>query len=363
MLLIWTFGNSTTLLAQDIYPFHFGIFYPLSTQGTSSKNNTNSFSLHALTGVSGGETAWGIYGLAGMVHGNVSGLQTAGLYHHTKGTLQGFQISGLLNRADTAAQGYQFAGLANLASGHTPVQIGGLFNRTTRITALQSAGIFNQARTAEGLQMAGLVNISEEITGVQVAGLTNTARHVNGLQISGLFNKAKTVNGVQLAGLLNIADSSAYSIAIINLIKDGTRRLGVSIDENQSLMLSFRSGGRKLYGLIGFGTNLQFPELAYGFESGLGGSLLQNRRINLDMEVHNMYMTDFSGSRYHKTGIRLLPTLNLGRSVQLYGGPGLYFIQSDKRHPSGQMDFWSVEKRNIRQSLSLSYTIGLQFFL
>jgi hypothetical protein len=49
---------------------------------------------------------------------------------------------------------------------------------------------------------------------------------------------------VQIAGFINIADSSDYSIGIINIIRQGEKGIGVSVDETKTAMVSFRSGGR-----------------------------------------------------------------------------------------------------------------------
>jgi hypothetical protein len=349
--------------AQDVQPMHFGIFYPLSTQGTASPQLTNTFSLHAFSGISGGEKGLAIYGLAGIINGNASGLQVAGLYNLTKGTLNGIQISGLMNQASTADSGLQIAGLINHASGYTPFQVAGLYNKTTRIKGLQAAGLVNLSEESEGVQTAGLVNVSERVSGIQMGGLVNLATDVQGMQVSGLVNRARVVRGVQLAGLINIADSSDYPIAIINIIKSGKQRLGVTIDENHSLMLGFRSGGSKVYGLIGLGTNLQNSRMAYGFETGLGISLLQSKAFNMDLEAGSLFMTDFEGSRFYRSGVRLLPAINIGRNVQLFGGPSLNLIHSNHQLPTNGLDFWSSKRWEYDHALQLGYTIGIQFYL
>lgn len=349
--------------AQEVPSMHFGIFYPLSTQGTASPQQVNSFSLHAISGVSGGEKGLAIYGLAGIINGNASGFQVAGLYNLTKGTLSGIQISGLMNQASTADSGIQLAGLLNQSSGFTPVQVAGLYNKTTRTKGLQAAGLINISEESEGVQTAGLVNVSQQVSGIQVGGLVNITTDVKGMQVSGLVNRARVVRGVQLAGLINIADSSNYPIAMINIIKNGKKRLGVTIDENQSMMLGFRSGGRKVYGLIGVGTNLQNPRMAYGFETGLGISLLEGKLFNMDLEASSLFMTDFEGAQFYKSGVRLLPAINIGRKAQLFGGPALNIIHSNYQLPRNAMELWSSSRSDFDHALQLGCTLGLQFYL
>lgn len=349
--------------AQEVPSMHFGIFYPLSTQGTASPQQVNSFSLHAFSGISGGEKGFSVYGLAGIINGNASGLQVAGIYNLTKGTLSGIQISGLMNQAATAESGIQIAGLLNQASGLTLVQMAGLYNKSTRTKGLQAAGLINISEETEGVQTAGLINISQQVSGIQVGGLVNIATEVQGMQVSGLVNRARVVRGVQLAGLINIADSSDYPIAIINFIKNGKKRLGVTIDENQSMMLGFRSGGKKVYGLIGVGTNLQHSRMAYGFETGLGISLLEGKLFNMDLEASSLFMTDFEGAQFYKSGVRLLPAINIGRKAQLFGGPALNIIHSNHQLPRNAMELWSSNRREFDHALQLGCTFGLQFYL
>ncbi len=365
LLVALAWGLPSFLSAQEVQPAHFGLLYPLSTQGTFSPQHINYFSVHALSGISGGERGLAVYGLAGIIRGDAEGLQVAGLVNLTEGTLQGVQVAGLLNKAGSSSDGIQIAGLVNLSPGNTPVQIGGLFNKTDKADAIQIAGLINITGEADGVQVAGLGNFTARISGLQIAGLVNMAEEVKGSQISGLINRAKVVRGVQIAGLINIADSSNYPIAIINLIKTGEKRIGLGTDENLSTMLSFRSGGSKVYGLIGVGTNLQYPELAYGFEAGLGLVLHDHNSFRLDLEAFNLFMTDFQGGEYSKSGIRLLPALRLGQGLQLYGGPSLNFMHTDNsnRYRSGGLEIWGTQRWGDYRSLDLGFTVGIQLTL
>lgn len=361
-ILVFTVHTSQ---AQETQLAHLGFHYPISTQGTFSPQYTNHFSFHVLSGVSGGEKGFAFYGLAGIVKGDVEGVQIAGLVNLVEGELHGVQFSGLLNKARLSKGGSQISGLTNLSRGVSTMQISGLTNKTDEIKALQVAGLVNIAKQSSGPQIAGLTNHAQHVKGTQLAGLVNTADVVEGAQISGLINRARVVKGVQLAGLINIADSSDYPIGIVNLVKNGTKRMGVSTDENLSTLLSFRSGGNKLYGLIGLGTNLQYSTLAYGFEAGLGLILHKRDNFQVDLEAFNLFMTDFQGSEYSKSGIRLLPALNLGRNIQLYGGPSLNFMHTEKNgeYRSGSWEIWGKSYKKGYSSLDLGYTVGVQLRL
>jgi len=74
-----------------------------------------------------------------------------------------------------------------------------------------------------------------------MAGFINVSGNA-GTQIGGFMNIAKKVKGVQIAGFLNIADSSDYPIALINIIRNGERSIGLSTDETLTNLVTFRSG-------------------------------------------------------------------------------------------------------------------------
>ncbi|MCC5937286.1 MAG: hypothetical protein JJU34_08395 [Lunatimonas sp.] len=355
----------TALWAQDTQPAHIGLLYPLSTQGTMSPRYINRFSLHALTGVSGGESGFAAYGLTGLVKGDAAGVQIAGLVNLSQGNLRGVQVSGISSLAGTCTSCTQLSGIASINRGQSTVQVSGIYNHTDSVEASQIAGLVNVATKVDGLQAAGIANYADAIQGVQIGGLLNVADQVHGSQISGLINRAGTVKGVQIAGLINIADSSAHPIGILNLIKNGEKRLGWSIDENLTTVASFRSGGRKTYGIIGLGTSLQHPDLSVAIEAGLGITLARQGAFRLDAEVSNLYSTNFAGSEFSKTGIRLLPAVLLGKRLQVYGGPSLSYthVKTSRSFDSGSISLWSRTGYRAEHSVDLGMTIGVQFIL
>lgn len=375
-------------------PAHVGLFYPISTNGINATDFENNFSFHLFTGLSGGETGFACYGLAGMVNGNMKGLQVSGIYNKVSETQQGFQLGGILNQVGGNSEGIQVAGISNLTGGNAIIQISGIYNRALDVNSMQVAGIVNTAKNVkglqvsgissfstslkgvqvsgisnistnmDGLQIAGIINQTGDVEGIQIAGIVSNAKIVKGSQISGIVNRAEKVSGVQIAGLLNIADSSDYPIALINLIKNGEKRIGISTDENLSTIISFRSGGRKIYGIIGGGYNFNTDHLPYVIESGLGIKLLDTRVFRMDLEAFNHVATDFKNTDYFKSGVRLIPILNLSEKIQLFGGPSLSYINSDKTETfdhSGTV-LWKQKNYNSTRdhSLQLGFSAGLQ---
>jgi len=350
--IILTIALSTiifSLSAQESSPAHIGIVYPLSTHGTKATNYSNIISIHALAGLSGGEQAFALYGLAGIVKGNVTGLQASGVFNKTTGTLRGMQLAGAINLADDASEGYQFAGL---------------FNQSKKNVHVQLSGLLNKAVSTTGLQAGGISSISTELTGVQLSGLYNQSGDVRGAQIGGVINKAKHVKGVQF-GLLNIADSSDYTIGLLNFVKNGEQSIRMSTDENLSTFVSFRSGGRVLYGILGIGFNPQYEAVRYGAEGGIGVNLLNRDHFRLATEISSTTLTDFDGHYFNKNGLRILPSIKIGRNIYLYGGPSFNYINTDNEDGKKlvKMKVWDKQNSKDYQALNIGFTGGLQLIL
>lgn len=334
--------------AQENRPAHLGFLYPISTNGIGAADYSNDVSIHALTGLSGGERGLAIYGLGGIIKGNATGFQSAGLWLFVNGELKGLQVAGIVNQAQQAGKG---------------IQVAGLVNRSQEGSGSQLAGIINSTANLRGAQVSGIVNFSHNVEGIQLSGILNQAEVVSGMQISGLVNKAKTVKGVQLSGLINIADSSDYPIGIINLIANGEKRIGFSVDENLTQLISFRSGGNRMYGIIGLGSNFSYEDLPYAMETGIGFKLTNTRRFRLDLEASNLWGTNFKKwGGYTKTGLRILPVLKLSKSLQLYAGPGLNYMHTQYHNGSdlAQLRVWERYRANTYKAIHWSVNAGIQ---
>src|SRR5690606_16240067 len=273
-----------------------------------------------------GERAFALYGIAGIIQSDAKGFQTAGLWLNLNGERQVVQLSGLMNRAHQAPHGLQLAGIRNLLGIQTPVPLSGLLYRAEKITALQITGIVNLSKEVEGIQLAGIINQSRKVKGLQLGGIGNLAKDIHGSQIAGVFNKADYVTGIQLSGIINIADSSDYPIGIINIIKNGERKIGLSTDESLSSLVSFRSGGRKLYGIIGLGSNFRYEDFPYVMEAGMGINLLKRGSFSMGLEASQLVLTDFRHSEYYRSGLRLLPLLKLSKNLQVFAGPSVNYL-------------------------------------
>ncbi|WP_307141420.1 hypothetical protein [Siphonobacter sp. SORGH_AS_1065] len=345
--------HSLLLLAQHQLSktsvVHIGLIYPLSSNGRLAAEYSNPFSMHGLIGVSGAETGVALAGVGLNIRGNARGLQLSGVYNQTGGHVQGTQLTGVVNTAHSA-KALQLAGVTNVVS--------------QEFTGVQLAGVVNVAGKTDGLQLAGLGNTSRGSSQVtQISGVFNRSNQANN-QIGGLVNVAKKVRGIQLAGLINIADTSDYPIALLNFVKSGEKSFSLSTDEILNTLLTFRSGGRVLYGILGLGYHLQTTSLL-ALEGGLGAHLMDTPAFRLNLEVASLTLTDFKNREYYRYALRLLPTFKLQDRWEIFAGPSLNQVHFKNENGPDLHGLPLWEKVTSRQTygLYLGLTGGVQFKL
>lgn len=295
--------TSLNLLAQLPGKIHLGFIYPLSTNGTHAPLDTNTLSIHLLAGVSAAERGLTFAGFSNFIRKDAIGSQFAGFSNHIGGKADGAQFAGFVNTYG-GGKGAAFAGFANIAHGE-----------------------------------------------------------VRGVQFAGFINIANTVKGAQFAGFINIADSSDYPIGIINLIKNGEKSIGVSTDETQTTMLSFRSGGKTLYGIIGIGYNFKNSDEVYAAELGLGAHFFTSNAFNLNTEVVATTLESFNPGDYFKSTFRLMPNVKLFKTLGIFGGPSFNFVTTNtnegKQLYTKNLRNWDNKWGNNYNAIYLGYTLGL----
>jgi hypothetical protein len=292
-------GNATAQSGiPDVKHINIGLIYPISTNGVQAKTYTNYFSLNAIAGLSRAETGLSLAGFANVVLDSASGLQ--------------------------------IAGFANVVGRNNGVEIAGFGNFARR--------------NSSGLQVAGFINASAN-AGTQAAGFINKAANADN-QVSGFINIAKKVKGIQIAGFINIADSSDYPIAIFNFVKNGEKTIGVSTDETLTTLVSFRSGGRRLYGIAGLGYNHKGKRELTAWEAGLGAHLVSTERFRLNIEVVNVGLTDFKHGDWMKSSLRVLPAYRLGSRVEIFAGPSFNYLHARNGQGEDIVDHYLRSDRN-----------------
>lgn len=348
---------------------NFGLIYPLSTNGTNAPLDTNNLSIHLLAGVSSVETGSAFAGLSNVVRNEAKGALFAGFSNHVGKESNGVMFAGFLNTY-RSAKGPQFAGFANLAQGDVKgAQFSGFLNTTGGdMQGAQVAGFANVARNVKGTQLAGFSNTAKNVSQSQFAGFINVAKDVNGGQFAGFINIAKKVKGAQISGFINIAETSDCPIGIINIIKNGEKSIAVTIDESQTSMLTFRSGGKHLYGIIGAGYNFKNEDEVYAFEAGFGAHFFQSKHFRLNLELTQTTLESFKYGEYFKSTLRMLPAVKVAPWLEIFGGPSFNFVTTNTveglaLHPENEklvIHTWQNNWSDFRQSLHIGYQAGLQ---
>lgn len=343
--------SATTFAQERAHGVNVGLVYPLSTHGRHAGSYSNIFSLNAIAGVSRAEKAFTLAGFSNIVREDASGFQVAGFANFIGGFAEGFKAAGFINKYQSG-RGFQAAGFANLAR--------------RDITGMQVSGFINTVRDLNGFQAAGFINIAGgSIHGTQAAGYVNIAGDVKGSQIAGFINIAKKVQGVQIAGFINIADSSDYPIGIVNIIRNGEKWLGVTTDDNLTTLLAFRSGGRKLYGIIGIGYNFENTKHVFAAQYGLGAHLVGTRNFRLNAEATAITLENFKRGEFTKFSLSVLPAVQVG-PLEIFAGPSFNHVNTDTAEGRKLIDhyMWTdINSDNRLNGLYIGYTAGVQMRL
>ncbi|MEJ5995753.1 hypothetical protein WG904_15080 [Pedobacter sp. Du54] len=348
LILLTLIFSSFKAIAQLPGKIHVGLVYPLSTNGTHAPLDTNNLSIHLLIGVSAAERGPSFAGFSNVILKDAVGSQFAGFSNHVGGKADGAQFAGFANTYG-GGKGVAFAGFANVAHGN--------------VNGAQFSGFINYAHRIKGSQFAGFMNIvNKSISESQIAGFINKAGNVKGTQLAGFINIARKVKGAQIAGFVNVADSSDYPIGIINIIKNGEKSIGISTDETQTTILSFRSGGKGLYGLIGLGYNFKNEDEVYAAELGLGAHFFSSQVFCLNTELVSTVLEDFKTADYFKTSFRLMPNIKLFNALALFGGPSLNVVTTSsdegKQLYTTALKSWSNKWGRDYTALYIGYTVG-----
>lgn len=340
---------TTTLYAQTKPSrTHIGLIYPLSSNGRHAPLDSNTFSLNLIAGVSAAEDGFTIAGVTNVIR-------------HTS---KGVQIAGFSNHIGQKAEGVRAAGFMNLSGESKGASVAGFLNKAADMKGAQVAGFMNLAKTADGLQIAGFANFAHDVKDIQVAGFMNKAKNTSS-QIAGFMNIAKKVKGVQIAAFMNIADSSDYPIGFINLIKNGEKSLAITVDDNLTTLLSFRSGGRILYGILGIGYNLKNKKEIYAAEAGLGAHVYTSQSFRLNLELAGLTLQNFKTGEYFKSSIRILPAFKINPHLEIFGGPAFNYVNTNTEEGRNLTEKfiskWESKNGNRLQGIYAGYTAGVQY--
>lgn len=227
----------------------------------------------------------------------VYGAQTSGVYNIAK-ELKGAQGAGVFNIAQDVL-GAQAAGVFNIGQNVFGGQGAGVFNIADDMQGVQGSGVFNAARGIIGAQCSGVLNVARDAVGAQCSGVANIAfKNVKGAQVSGVFNYASHVQGAQV-GLVNVCagNCDGIQVGLINISKNGVCEVGMSYSTENKLRMTFNTGSRYLYFVLGYFAApeyfFSFSKDNWGYEGttfGIG-SRIDVWKFNFDFEVLGNCMT------------------------------------------------------------------------
>ena len=302
-------------------PFHFSFMPPLSSNGINASQYTNGASFSILAGMSANERNFTFASISNVIANEARGLQFAGIS----------------NYIGKQGQGVAFAGITNTTKG-----------------------------TYKGVQLAGITNIAKgTYKGVQLAGLLNTTKGTyKGVQLAGLLNTSKDITGLQFAGLLNIAEESDCPIGLVNIVKRGEMGIALTYDILGNGIVSFRSGGKYTYGIIGFGYNHKLSgDNKTVAEAGYGVHIpcYSWFQINNEFKVTS---TATSDKPFLNASYSLLPSFKIKKHYNIFGGASLNYsttTEMDNQTLFPQNNLWKKQTDSRLQQLFIGYLVGIQY--
>jgi hypothetical protein len=346
-------------------PFQMSLTPGLSSQGMFNSQMINKFSLNLLGGYTAGVDGIEAAGVFNINQKDVRYFQVAGAVNVVGGGATGFQVAGISNKVIKNVKGVQVAGVLNHSKQQVQgVQIAGILNQSDAESAHQIAGLVNRSNLTKGLQIAGITNWTENHSkGLQVAGIFNRTSGTAHHQVAGIINKARDVKGIQLAGLINIAESSDYPLGLLNFIKNGKKSLALQLDESAFSYLTFRSGGKVFYGLLGAGYGGWFSDSVYSLEAGLGAYLVDHPVYTMDLEVVGQVMSDFDNTNFNTSSLRILNGIRIHRHLKFFIAPTLSFNTMEKDEAVNSRRFEVARRINDQRIwlLELGAIGGLQY--
>ena len=357
--------DSCCELGEKFAPYRIGLGFPLSTFDLEDgEKYTIAFSVDALIGSAGNIKGIAVAG-ANIIYNNAYGLQV-GMVNEIHYNAYGISVAGLANLAEYY-YGIQVAGLANAGrNSFYGMQIAGVLNLSSNANGLMIGGVNNIAfDTLDGMQMAGVVNYAKEARGIQIAGVTNIAGDVKGLQFAGVMNIAKKVKGVQFSTILNVAEESDFPIAFINIIKNGKMGVSLSYDNMNNTMLSFRSGGKYSYGILGVGYNGKVKDGSKVVaEAGYGIHIPITNWLEINNEFKATSLGFSNDKVCYNASYLLAPSFTFLNHFNVFGGANfnyLYsnYVNSDDLLPSKCL--WEKDNSDNKQRMFIGYQIGLQY--
>ena len=352
---------------KNFRPVQINFGFPLSTINVKkAKEYTNAFSINLLVGISKNERSLALAGISNVIANNATGLQIASVSNYIGNAGYGIAVAGVTNINKGSYNGIQVSGVYNYSGSGNGIAVAGVANMSKgSYNGIQASGVYNYSGSGNGIAVAGVANTSKDsYIGLQLSGVTNIAGDVKGLQFAAVANIAKKVKGVQFATLLNIAEESNFPIAFINIIKNGKMGVALSYDMLNNTMLSFRSGGKYTYGILGVGyNNLVNDGSKVVAEAGYGIHIPINDWIEINNEFKAASLGFSNDKVCYNASYLLAPSFTFLNHYNVFGGASFNYLNTNYVNSNELMPknyFWSKDG-NYNQRMYIGYQIGLQY--
>ena len=352
---------------KNFRPVQINFGFPLSTINVKkAKEYTNAFSINLLVGISKNERSLALAGISNVIANNATGLQIASVSNYIGNAGYGIAVAGVTNINKGSYNGIQVSGVYNYSGSGNGIAVAGVANMSKgSYNGIQASGVYNYSGSGNGIAVAGVANTSKDsYIGLQLSGVTNIAGDVKGLQFAAVANIAKKVKGVQFATLLNIAEESNFPIAFINIIKNGKMGVALSYDMMNNAMLSFRSGGKYTYGILGVGYNNMVNDGSKVVaEAGYGIHIPITDWIEINNEFKATSLGFSNDKVCYNASYLLAPSFTFLNHYNVFGGASFNYLNTNYVNSNDLMPnnyFWSKDG-NYNQRMYIGYQIGLQY--
>ena len=349
-------------------PAQINFGFPLSTINVKkAKEYTNAFSINLLVGISKNERSFALAGISNVIANNATGLQIASVSNYIGNAGYGIAVAGVTNINKGSYNGIQASGVYNYSGSGNGIAVAGVANMSKgSYNGIQASGVYNYSGSGYGIAVAGVANMSKgSYNGLQLSGVTNIAGDVKGLQFAGVMNIAKKVKGVQFATMLNVAEESDFPIAFINIIKNGKMGVSLSYDNMNNTMLSFRSGGKYTYGILGIGYNNKVNDGSkIVAEAGYGIHIPITNWFEINNEFKATSLGFSNDKVCYNASYLLAPSFTFLNHFNVFGGANfnyLYsnYVNSDDLLPNNCL--FEKDNSDNKQRMFIGYQIGLQY--
>ena len=352
---------------KNFRPVQINFGFPLSTINVKkAKEYTNAFSINLLVGISKNERSLALAGISNVIANNATGLQIASVSNYIGNAGYGIAVAGVTNINKGSYNGIQVSGVYNYSGSGNGIAVAGVANMSKgSYNGIQASGVYNYSGSGNGIAVAGVANTSKDsYIGLQLSGVTNIAGDVKGLQFAAVANIAKKVKGVQFATILNVAEESDFPIAFINIIKNGKMGVALSYDMMNNAMLSFRSGGKYTYGILGVGyNNLVNDGSKVVAEAGYGIHVPITDWIEINNEFKATSLGFSNDKVCYNASYLLAPSFTFLNHYNVFGGASFNYLNTNYVNSNELMPknyFWSKDG-NYNQRMYIGYQIGLQY--